>query len=257
MKKRLFLLPFMFFALAVSAFAQRNLEIKDVTAGLNVFSGKDTEAGLIITCPTNIPLTFESSHDKVVDVYNKELKGEDTYYYLRFQTGKKYRGRKLTIITNEYAPLSIVVELTPKELKKYQVLDPDVEFVYGCYYEYRKRGTEYFQQAMYNEAKEQYSIAKECSDRPDNANLDELIANIDSIQSYLKRGDSAFELMDYTTASEYYTRVLVLNPSDANASEKRLVVAVCMIQTAKDILIQLRFIRKMVNMIRLWNCIVK
>jgi tetratricopeptide (TPR) repeat protein len=221
MKKRLFLLPFMFFALAVSAFAQRNLEIKDVTAGLNVFSGKDTEAGLIITCPTNIPLTFESSHDKVVDVYNKELKGEDTYYYLRFQTGKKYRGRKLTIITNEYAPLSIVVELTPKELKKYQVLDPDVEFVYGCYYEYRKRGTEYFQQAMYNEAKEQYSIAKECSDRPDNANLDELIANIDSIQSYLKRGDSAFELMDYTTASEYYTRVLVLNPSDANASEKR------------------------------------
>ena len=115
MKKRLFLLPFMFFALAVSAFAQRNLEIKDVTAGLNVFSGKDTEAGLIITCPTNIPLTFESSHDKVVDVYNKELKGEDTYYYLRFQTGKKYRGRNLTIITNEYAPLNVVVELSPKE----------------------------------------------------------------------------------------------------------------------------------------------
>ena len=101
MKKRLFLLPFMLFVLAVSAFAQRNLEIKDVTEGLNVFSGKDTEDGLIITCPTNIPLTFESSHDKVVDVYNKELKGEDTYYYLRFQTGKKYRGRKLTIITND------------------------------------------------------------------------------------------------------------------------------------------------------------
>lgn len=221
MKKKLFLLPFMLFVLTVNMFGQRNLEIKDITTGLNVFSGKDTEAGLVISCTSNIPLTFESSHDKVVDVYNTEEKGEETYYYLRFQTGKKYRGRKLTIITNDYAPLSIVVELSPKELKQYQLLDPDVEFVYGCYYEYRKRGTEFFQKAMYNEAKEQYYIAKECSDRPANANLDELIANIDSIQAYTKRADEAFELMDYITASDYYGRVLILNPSDVNASEKR------------------------------------
>lgn len=221
MRKRLFLLPFMLLVLAVSAFGQRNLEIKDVTTGLNVFSGKDTEAGLVISCPANIPLTFESTHDKVVDVYNKEQKGEETYYYIRFQTGKKYRGRKLAIITNDYAPLSIVVELSPKELKEYKLSDPDVEFVYGCYYEYRKRGTEYFQKAMYNEAKEQFYIAKECSDRPADANLDELIANVDSIQSYFKRADEAYNMMDFMTANEYYGRVLVLNPSDTNASEKR------------------------------------
>lgn len=221
MKKRLFLLPFMLLVLTVSAFGQRNLEIKDVTDGLSVFSGKDTEAGLVISCPSNIPLTFESSHDKVVDVYNKEQKGENIYYYIRFQTGKKYRGRKLSIITSEYRPVSIVVELSPKELKKYQLLDPDVEFVYGCYYEYRKRGTEFFQKAMYNEAKEQYYIANECSDRPVDANLEELIANIDSIQSYMKRADEAFDMMDYGTAGEYYGRILVLNPSDGNASDKR------------------------------------
>lgn len=221
MKQKFMLLSLFLFGIVIGTFAQRNLEIKDVTSGLNVFSGKDTEAGLVFSCPTNIPLTFESTHDKVVDVYNKEQKGEDTYYYIRFQTGKKYRGRKLSIITSDYAPLSIVVDLSPKELKEYKLLDPDVEFVHGCYYEYRKRGTEFFQKAMYTEAKEQYSIAKECSDCPADANLNELIANIDSIQSYIKRGDDAFGLMDYMAANELYSRVLVLNPSDVMVSEKR------------------------------------
>ena len=35
------LLPVMLFMLAISAFGQRSLEIKDVTEGMNVFSGKD------------------------------------------------------------------------------------------------------------------------------------------------------------------------------------------------------------------------
>ena len=197
MKKRLFLLPFMLLMVALSAFGQRNLEVKDVTTGLNVFSGQDTEAGMVIIAPTNIGLSFESTHDKIVNVYNVEQKGEETYYYIRFQTGKRYRGRKLTIITDNYAPVNIAVDLSPKELKQYQLLDPDAEFVYGCYYEYRKRGTEFYQKAMYNEAKEQYNIAKECSDCPTDANLDELIANVDSILVYQKRADEAFEIMNY------------------------------------------------------------
>lgn len=221
MKKRLFLLPFMLLMVALSAFGQRNLEVKDVTTGLNVFSGQDTEAGMVIIAPTNIGLSFESTHDKIVNVYNVEQKGEETYYYIRFQTGKRYRGRKLTIITDNYAPVNIAVDLSPKELKQYQLLDPDAEFVYGCYYEYRKRGTEFYQKAMYNEAKEQYNIAKECSDCPTDANLDELIANVDSILVYQKRADEAFEIMNYAEAGELYGRILVLNPSDTNASEKR------------------------------------
>lgn len=221
MKRRFFLLPFMLLMLAVSAFGQRSLEVRDVTTGLNVFSGKDTEAGMVFIAPSNIGLSFESTHDKMVNVYNVEQKGEETYYYIRFQTGKRYRGRKLTILTDNYAPVNIAVDLSPKELKQYQLLDPDVEFVYGCYYEYRKRGTEFYQKAMYNEAKEQYNIAKECSDCPADANLDELISNVDSIQVYLKRADEAFEIMNYTEASELYGRVLLLNPSDINASEKR------------------------------------
>lgn len=97
MKKRLIFLLICVISTVFTSFAQRNLEVKDVSSGLNVFSGKDTEAGMVISCPANISLTFESSHDKVVDVYNTEQKGEEMYYYLRFQTGKRYRGRKLII----------------------------------------------------------------------------------------------------------------------------------------------------------------
>lgn len=221
MRKKMFFLAALLLMVTVAAFGQRSLEIKDVSSGMNVFSGKDTEAGIVISCPGNIELSFESSHDKVVDVYNKEMKGEEMYYYLRFNTGRKYRGRKLTVRTQDYAPLTIMAELEPKELKQFQLLDPDVEFVYGCYYEYRKRGTDFFQKGMYNEAREQYSIAKECSDCPVDANLDELIANIDSISLFQKQAEEAAALLDYRSASDLYSKILVLNPSDTNASSKR------------------------------------
>ena len=221
MKKILLLALFSLIAVS-SAWSQRSLEIKDVSTELNVFSGKDTEAGVVISCPVNIVLTFESSHDKVVDVYNTEQKGEETFYYIRFNTGKKYRGRKLTIMPKEYAPLTLSLELSPKELKQYQLTDPDVEFVYGCYYEYRKRGTEFFQKAMYSEAKEQYSIAQECSDCPSDSNLEELIANIDSIAIYQKQADEAFDLLDYVKADQAYKKILFLNPQDSRAVEKRV-----------------------------------
>ncbi len=220
MEKRTFLLSTLLF-IVVAAFGQRNLEVKDISTGLNVFSGKDTEAGVVVSCPSNLELTFESSHDKKVDVFNKEVKGEQNYYYLRFNTGRKYVGRKLFIRTQGYSLVVIPIELNPKELKEYQLIDPDVEFVYGCYYEYRKRGTEFFQNSMYSEAKEQYSIAKECSDCPPDANLDELIANIDSIVCFQEQAEEAFALLKYDLAEELYSKILQLNPLDENASTRR------------------------------------
>ena len=221
--KRMFLLSALFCIIAISsAWGQRSLAIKDVSTSMNVFSGKDTEAGVVISCPANIELTFESTHDKTVDVYNTEQKGEETFYYIRFNTGKKYKGRRLTIMPKDYAPLIVFLDLSPKELKQYQLTDPDVEFVYGCYHEYRKRGTEYFQKAMYSEAKEQYSIAQECSDCPADANLEELIANVDSITYYRKEADNAYDVLNYTLADDYYVKVLLLNPLDSYAADRRI-----------------------------------
>ena len=71
MKKRLIFLLICVISTVFTSFAQRNLEVKDVSSGLNVFSGKDTEAGMVISCPANISLTFESSHDKVGTVVKR------------------------------------------------------------------------------------------------------------------------------------------------------------------------------------------
>ena len=65
-----------------------------------------------------------------------------------------------TVIASGFNPLVFEVELAPKELKQYSLFDPDAAFVYGCYYEYRKRGADYFQQGMYQEAREQYATAR-------------------------------------------------------------------------------------------------
>lgn len=206
----------------MTAWGQRDLNFKDVTTDLNVFSGKDDEAGMVFSCPTSIPLTFESSHDKEVDVYQTEVKGDNTVYYIRFQVGRKYRGRKLTVITSDFNPLVFTVDLAPKELKQYSLFDPDAAFVYGCYYEYRKRGADYFQEGMYPEAREQYATAKECSDCPEDSDLDSRIADIDSISSYLSQAERYSEILDYTQASSLYLKILLLNPGDKAVQAKRL-----------------------------------
>lgn len=206
----------------MTAWGQRDLNFKDVTTDLNVFSGKDDEAGMVFSCPTSIPLTFESSHDKEVDVYQTEVKGDNTVYYIRFQVGRKYRGRKLTVITSDFNPLVFTVDLAPKELKQYSLFDPDAAFVYGCYYEYRKRGADYFQEGMYAEAREQYATAKECSDCPADSDLDNRIADIDSISSYLSQAERYKEILDYTQASSFYLKILLLNPGDKAVQAQRL-----------------------------------
>ena len=206
----------------LASWGQRSLHFKDVSTELNVFSGKDDEAGMVISCPTTIPLVFESSHDKKVDVYLTEVKGDNTVYYIRLKVGRKYSGRKLTIITSDFKPLVFDGDLSPKALKQYTLYDPDAAFVYGCYYEYRKRGTDFFQKGMYADAKEVYMIAKECSDCPKDTDLDQQIANIDSISFYLKEANKYQEILDFREAANCYLKVMLLNPRDNAVMAKRL-----------------------------------
>ena len=220
MKRNILFLLFLICNLA--SWGQRELHYKDVTTALNVFSGKDNEAGMVFSCPTTIPLTFESSHDKHVDVYQTEKKGDNTVYYIRLKVGRKYSGRKLTIITSGFQPLTFDGDLAPKELKQYTLYDPDKEFVNGCYYEYRKRGADYFQKGMYAEAKEVYSIAQECSDCPKDTDLKDRIADLDSISSYLDKAKKFADILDYREAANYYLKVLLLNPKDNAIMSKRI-----------------------------------
>lgn len=201
---------------------QRSLSFNDVTTELNVFSGADDEAGLVFSCATQIPLKFESSHDKEVDIYQTEIKGDNTVYYIRLKVGRRYQGRKVTVVAPNFMPLVFEVDLQPKALKQYYIFDPDAAFVYGCYYEYRKRGTDFFQKSMYAEAKEQYSTAKGCSDCPVDSDLADRIADIDSILSYVQKADQYTAILDFKQAADYYRQVLRLNPQDQAIQAKRI-----------------------------------
>ncbi len=205
---------------AVSSFAQRTLLIRDNSSDLAAFSGLSNEAGIVISCPGIIDLTFESTLEKVVDVYDMEVKGEEKFYYLRFKTYDNLT-RKLTIRAEGFNPITINADLAPKALKRYQLIDPDADFVYGCYYEYRKRGNEFFEKSMYDEAKESYLVAKSSSDCPEDSNIDDLIAKIDSIAVYKKRAAKAFELLDYNTAINNYTSAIALNLNDMSLRSLR------------------------------------
>ncbi len=220
--KRIFTIAAIILFSAVSSSAQRSLSIKDLTTASDFFSGGPEEAGIVISCPGIMDLTFKSSLEDEVDIMKTEVKGEDKYYFLRFKADKKHNlTRRLTIYTDGFIPLTIDATLKPKALKRCQVFDPDADFVYGCYYEYRKRGNEFFQKSMYDEAKENYLIAKSSSDCPESSNIDELIAKVDSIAVYKERGDAAAEILDYNTAINHYTSILALNSNDMNVRNLR------------------------------------
>ena len=198
----------------LSAWGQRSMAYREIPSGISVFSGKDNEAGMVFFCPSEISLSFQSSLRETVDVYLTEKKGDNTVYYIRFKVGRKYRGRKLSVLAPGYNSLTFEVEMAPKELRQYSLFDPNEAFVNGCYAEFRKRGRNFFQQGMYQEAREQYMTALECSDRPVDTDLKERIADIDAITSYLERAESAVKCSDYNTARTHLMKALMLNPND-------------------------------------------
>ena len=95
MKKEL-LLFLVLFVSNISSFAQRNLEAREKTEGISVFTEKDPEvinaggaqAGAIISCPLTLNLSFSSNVDRTVDVWKTEERGELRFYYLRFIVGR-------------------------------------------------------------------------------------------------------------------------------------------------------------------------
>ena len=97
MKKYFVLIVLMFFAIQVTK-AQNVFDVTDISQENDIYSGEENEAAVLIRCNHSIPLSFSSSMDKVVNVYMSDLQGTDSLYYLVFPTGKKYRGRELTIV---------------------------------------------------------------------------------------------------------------------------------------------------------------
>lgn len=206
--------------MGLTMYGQTELEVVDISKENEVFAGYDTQAGVFVICPGNITLQFESTHD--LDIKSETTKkGEEVEYKLVFETGKKYKGRVLTIYPSDHSSITIALELSPKEAKRYRLKDPFQAWTEGAYIEFRKRGLEYFSKSMYSEAKENYINAKTSSDCPKDSNIDELIANVDSVLVLLQEAHAAEDLLDYNTAIKKYGRLSTLNPLDNTVEIKK------------------------------------
>ena len=219
MKKYFVLIVLMFFAIQVTK-AQNVFDVTDISQENDIYSGEENEAAVLIRCNHSIPLSFSSSMDKVVNVYMSDLQGTDSLYYLVFPTGKKYRGRELTITAPGYQSYIVSLELEPKQLVSYQIIDPNSMVDAGCYRGHRNKGIQEIKTANYEEARNQFILARECSD----VNKDENEKNIqlvDTIVYYRQKANNCFDLVDYREASEYYSKVIELNSYDIFASTRR------------------------------------
>ncbi|MBR6714835.1 MAG: hypothetical protein IKI83_00110 [Prevotella sp.] len=217
--KKLFMLMAMVFATQI-IIAQNVFEVTDISQPNDIYSGEDDEAAVLIRCNHQIPLSFSSSMDKEVNVYMSDLQGTDSLYYLVFPTGRKYRGRELTITAPSYRAYNISLELEPKQLVSYQIIDPNSMIDAGCYRGHRNRGIQELKNSNYEEARNQFELARECSD----VNTEENEKNIhlvDTIMLYRSLANKTLELLDYRQASIYYSRVVELNSYDVYASGKR------------------------------------
>lgn len=199
--------------------AQSVLEVKDISQPNDVYSSPNDEAAVLIRCHQSIPLKFISSMDKSAQPFRTELQGSDSVYYIAFPTGSRYRGRQLTIYSSGYNPAYVDLDLQPKQLLSFKVSDPDALVDAGCYRTHRNKGMNEIKNANYDEAHNQFVVARECSDC-DKIENEKNIELTDSLILFRKKGDAAFELLDYVTAGDYYSKILALNAYDNYASNR-------------------------------------
>lgn len=210
------------FLLGNMAFAQGVLQVTDISEPNDVFSSAEDEAAVMIRCHESIPLKFSSTMDKSVDPFQTEIQGTDSVYYISFPTGSRYRGRELTIFARGYSPVTLSLELQPKQLMSLQIIDPNATVDAGCYRGHRNKGVEEIKNANYDEARNQFVVARECTDVDAEEN-ERNISMVDSLISLRAQAEAAFKLLDYYQAGKLYSNIIALNPYDTYATNRNTV----------------------------------
>ena len=200
-------------------FAQNVFEVKDISQPNDVYSSANNEAAVVIRCHESVKLDFASSMDKSADPFRTEVQGSDKVYYIAFPTGKRYRGRVLTISSRGYDPVTLILELEPKQLLTYQLTDPNALVDAGCYREHRNKGVQEIKNCNYSEARNQFVLARECTDCNQEENEKNIVL-VDSIMTLRKMADDEFMEANYAPAAMHYTIVVAMNPSDQYASNR-------------------------------------
>lgn len=219
MKKFLFIA--MAWLMASAALAQNVLEVTDISQPNDVYSSEGNKAVVVVKCNKSIPLTFESTMDKSAKPYNTSIEGSDSIYYIEFPTGSRYRGRVVSVMSPGYSTVTLPLQgdLQPKQVATFRAVDPNSQVDAGCYRGHRNKGMEELKNMNYLEARDQFDVARECSD-VDKEENERNIALVDTILYYREKAETTYRLLDYRNASAYYEKVVELNPYDTYASNR-------------------------------------
>jgi len=110
----------------LSAFGQKTLQVSEKEMTGIIFRGAgDNET--IVEVQSNVPLTFESTMDKQVYVYETYLESGFYVYKLNFPTGNMYKGRKLIIKSYGFINYDYPLDLQAKVSVGLLILDPDMK----------------------------------------------------------------------------------------------------------------------------------
>jgi len=200
-----------------SAKSQSLLILQDTTSrGDNCVPPKITDACVTFIAKKSLELSFTSSVDRLVNVASKTEIGEYIEYNLTFPTDDlQYLDRVLSVHCQLFPQESrINLMLEPKESLRYFVT------ISECYNTYLKNGVNLFAQALYPEAKQEYSKAQECFDAPSDGEMVMRISVIDTILYLKKIAQENFEALDFKSAMETYNKIIALNPNDLSAKQK-------------------------------------
>lgn len=213
---------FIFLFSAIGVTAQKRMVVQVEDLGLAVARADDNETVVIVRSP--LELTFESTMDKTVEVYNTEQESGFNKYYIRFSTLPKYRGRKLKIKSYGFDTYTHPLELSAKVPVGIYVVDPDGEIGLTCYQQNLNAGNRLFQECLYDDAQIAYFNALECSDLPEENIIGQKIEDAMNCGEFRRTADDLYNKQEWVSAKRNYERVVALNKSDRHSDER---IALC------------------------------
>ena len=209
---------FLMVSFSVSVFAQKTMIVQDDDLGLAVVRCDDNETVVIVRSP--LELTFESTMDKTVDVYNTEQESGFNKYHIKFSTLPKYKGRKLKIKSFGFDTYTHSLELVAKTPVGIYVFDPDGTIGVGCYFQNLNEGNKLYADCLYADARIKYLNALECSDLPEDNIIAKKIEDAMNCAENRRAADNYYNNQDWLNAKTNYEKVVALNGFDAHSQSR-------------------------------------
>ncbi len=217
--KKIIFIGFCFLLSTTVVFGQKLMKISEYDLGTAV----PREAGdneTVVVVRSTLPLEFESTMDKAVEIYDQKEESGFTHYYIKFSTLPKYKGRKLKIKSYGFETHTEPMNLVAKVPLGILVVDPDGSVGVGCYFQHLNEGNKLFNGTFYEDAKTEYYKALDCSDIPEDNDLSKKIEDAGNCADYKRTADILYSEEKWEDALREYEKVVSLNLVDNYSKER-------------------------------------